>query len=302
MTQLKSFILVILLALPIYPQGMSQHNVIGFDYKGAFGYPDLPNIGMIVEEGLNPSDSVLRINSYGWTIKNGSNEWVMQTDFEKPSLTQEYSWPDSVLIDINITNIESNVYFLGMLISLEDTTGDGSVSYLSRSIPIELGWQTISFWAGDGIFVENMLIHGIGIHIKPSSMDSGYVGGKFQFNDMRLKYDNGDTILIEPFQVDWTTDVEPVPGLVPSGFILEQNYPNPFNPTTTIRYEIPELSSVKLTVYSLTGEKITELVNSEQASGVYEVPFDATNLASGTYIYTLQTNNFVMQRKMILLK
>lgn len=301
---LKNYTLVILLVLPISlfsQNNLSLYNVNGWNYTGAYGYPDLPNIGMIIEEG--PSDSVMRINSYGWTIRTSiDTECVLQTDFGKSQLAQPYYlWPDSVLIDINITNIENNVWFFGMLISLEDTTGDGMVTYLSHSIPIELGWQTISFWAGDGIFFENLLINGIGIHIATVSTDSGYVGVELQFNDMRLKYDDGTITLIEPFQYDWLTAVEPPTPIVPE-FVLSQNYPNPFNPNTTIRYELPEFSSVRLTVYNLLGEEIMELVNSEQLAGVYEVPFDATNLASGTYIYVLQTKEFVLERKMILLK
>ena len=88
----------------------------------------------------------------------------------------------------------------------------------------------------------------------------------------------------------------------PSGFVLEQNYPNPFNPTTTIRYEIAKYSSVNLTVYDMLGRSVAELVNQSQPAGIYEVPFDGSNLASGAYIYILRTENFILKKKMILLK
>ena len=283
---------------------MSLYDVIGWDYVGAFGYPDLPNIGMRVEEGLNPSDSVMRIDSYGWTTENGSNEWVLQTDFGK-SLSQEYLWPDSVLIDINITNIESNVWFLGMLISLDDTTeGEGSTTYLSHSIPIVSGWQTIHFWAGSGILNgREKLIHGIGIHINPSSIDSGYVGIELQFNDMRLKYDDGSITLIEPFQVYWPTDVEPIPNLVPNGFILSQNYPNPFNPSTTIKFSIEQQSEVDLTVFNSLGQEVKTLILSrDMNAGTHEVSFDGSDLPSGVYFYKLQVGSYVETKKMILMK
>jgi hypothetical protein len=90
--------------------------------------------------------------------------------------------------------------------------------------------------------------------------------------------------------------------LVPTIFQLEQNYPNPFNPSTKIRYSIPEYSSVTLKVFNLLGEEIETLVNSEQSAGVYEATFDASNLASGIYFYTLQTDNFSSSKKMILIK
>lgn len=85
-------------------------------------------------------------------------------------------------------------------------------------------------------------------------------------------------------------------------FSLSQNYPNPFNPTTTISYEVGKLQNVKLTVYDITGRKVSELVNSRQAAGFYNVNFDANHLASGVYIYRLQTQDFSTSRRMVLIK
>ena len=89
---------------------------------------------------------------------------------------------------------------------------------------------------------------------------------------------------------------------IPKGFVLEQNYPNPFNPTTMIRYDISKYSSVNLTIYDMLGRRVAELVNQSQSAGIYEVPFNGSNLASGTYIYILRTENFILEKKMILLK
>ncbi|MFA6979249.1 MAG: T9SS type A sorting domain-containing protein [Ignavibacteriaceae bacterium] len=88
----------------------------------------------------------------------------------------------------------------------------------------------------------------------------------------------------------------------PKEFVLSQNYPNPFNPVTTINYSLPIDGKVMLVVYSINGEKIAELVNETQAAGSYNIPFSATGLASGTYIYRLQAGEFVQMKKMILLK
>ena len=96
--------------------------------------------------------------------------------------------------------------------------------------------------------------------------------------------------------------VESIENLLSSDYKLEQNYPNPFNPSTKIRYSIPENSFVTLKVFNLLGEEIKTLVNSEQSAGVYEAAFDATNLSSGVYFYTLQTKNFTLTMKMILIR
>jgi hypothetical protein len=89
---------------------------------------------------------------------------------------------------------------------------------------------------------------------------------------------------------------------IPITYSLEQNYPNPFNQTTTIRYQIPKDGMVTLKVYDILGAEVTTLVNEEKIAGKYEVHFNASNLASGVYIYRLNVNEFVNVKKMVLLK
>jgi hypothetical protein len=88
----------------------------------------------------------------------------------------------------------------------------------------------------------------------------------------------------------------------PITFQLLQNYPNPFNPTTTIKYQIPELSFVTLKVYDVLGNEIKTLVNEEKPAGSYEIGFDGTGLPSGVYFYRLQAENFVETKKMVSMK
>jgi uncharacterized Ntn-hydrolase superfamily protein len=88
----------------------------------------------------------------------------------------------------------------------------------------------------------------------------------------------------------------------PEIFYLFQNYPQPFNPATTIKYQIPELSFVKLTVFDLLGNEIVTLVREKKQPGIYEVNFNADGLASGVYIYKLTAGNFATSKKLILLK
>lgn len=73
-----------------------------------------------------------------------------------------------------------------------------------------------------------------------------------------------------------------------SGFTLHSAYPNPFNLATTIRYQLPELSFVNLSVYDISRQKVVELVNGWREEGMNEVTFDGSDLASGIYIYQLQ--------------
>lgn len=90
---------------------------------------------------------------------------------------------------------------------------------------------------------------------------------------------------------------------VPNQIRLNQNYPNPFNPSTQITYELANPTNVSLDVYSITGEKIMTLVNNRfQQAGSHTVSFEASNLASGVYMYQLKTGNQVFTRKMTLIK
>ena len=89
---------------------------------------------------------------------------------------------------------------------------------------------------------------------------------------------------------------------VPERFLLQQNYPNPFNPSTTISWQLAVGSEVKLTVYNVTGEKIAILVNERQPAGSHSVRFDASGLASGVYLYRLETDQFVETKKMVLMR
>lgn len=98
------------------------------------------------------------------------------------------------------------------------------------------------------------------------------------------------------------TDIERIDAAVPQTFALTQNYPNPFNPSTRITFSLPEASDVTLTVYSITGRQVATLARGLHASGTYEVMFDAGDLASGMYLYKLQTKDFVQTRLMSLVK
>jgi Secretion system C-terminal sorting domain/Protein of unknown function (DUF1565) len=92
---------------------------------------------------------------------------------------------------------------------------------------------------------------------------------------------------------------------IPDVFALRQNYPNPFNPSTTIQYDLPENGKVTLTIYNSLGQTVGTLVNQKQVAGAYDVKFNASNLASGVYLYRVTvegTKNFVMTKKMILMK
>jgi hypothetical protein len=98
------------------------------------------------------------------------------------------------------------------------------------------------------------------------------------------------------------TSVEADHNNIPNDFTLEQNYPNPFNPSTTIKFALPLGTDVKLKIYNTLGEEVADLVNEFLEAGTYTYRFDASNLTSGIYIYTLQAGGKQISNKMTLVK
>jgi photosystem II stability/assembly factor-like uncharacterized protein len=89
---------------------------------------------------------------------------------------------------------------------------------------------------------------------------------------------------------------------VPGEFRLEQNYPNPFNPVTTIAYDLPRRSAVRLSIHDNLGREVAILADGEQADGPHAVAWDASGHASGVYLYRLTVDGVSTTRKMLLMK
>jgi hypothetical protein len=107
---------------------------------------------------------------------------------------------------------------------------------------------------------------------------------------------------IELLKLNTAVRVAEGKGSTPEEYMLEQNYPNPFNPSTTIKYELPKSSEVRLSAYDLLGREVFVLVDERREAGVHEVRFDGSALASGVYIYRLQAGTFVQSRKLLVLR
>ncbi len=95
--------------------------------------------------------------------------------------------------------------------------------------------------------------------------------------------------------------------LIPAEFALYQNYPNPFNPSTTIRYSLPRMTDVEITIYNILGQKVYSTSFKKQSAGTYQFIWDGRNshgktVASGMYIYQLKAGDFLKNRKMLLLR
>jgi len=110
------------------------------------------------------------------------------------------------------------------------------------------------------------------------------------------------------FKSTLSTGIEDIHSLTtPTTYDLHQNYPNPFNPKTVIKYQLPKLSRVKIELYNLLGQKIRTLVDEEKPAGYYQVQWDGRDytgksVSSGVYILKLETEGFIKDRKLMLIR
>ena len=101
--------------------------------------------------------------------------------------------------------------------------------------------------------------------------------------------------------------VKDIPAYIPAEYFLSHNYPNPFNPVTYINFHLPYPGKVQLTIYNILGQKVRKLIDSYYDAGVHRVQWDGCNesgfdVASGLYIYRIQSGNFCKTLKMLKIK
>lgn len=140
------------------------------------------------------------------------------------------------------------------------------------------------------------------------STTQSFMQARFNYESVEAEGSYGihNTKLVRALLTDAIADFTPTDvnenGTIPSAYLLRQNYPNPFNPSTVIAYSLPEKAEVTITIYDALGNLIATLVNETKASGNYEVKWNASNLASGIYLYKMKANGFEQVNKMLLMK
>ncbi|HLT25008.1 MAG TPA: T9SS type A sorting domain-containing protein, partial [Ignavibacteria bacterium] len=118
--------------------------------------------------------------------------------------------------------------------------------------------------------------------------DTGFIAGDSGL--LLVTYNGGVTSLSQNYQS------------TPEKFQLHQNFPNPFNPSTIIRFDLVQSGYTRLSIYDVSGKKITVLVDANLSPGSYEYNFNAENLPSGVYFYKIESEAFTETKRMILIK
>ena len=203
-----------------------------------------------------------------------------------------------------IGDVEIAVKGVGLDAVLGDVNGDAVANLLDvmAMVNIILGNQVpteVQVWAGDmdgngvinimdAIALVNIVLNGTA-----KSAVTPEVLGYFE------------SLQSELTPVDYGRLMELVKGIevpMPNGYSLAQNYPNPFNPETEIAFGLPEQAKVVLTVYNVLGQEVEALVNADLEAGHHVVMWDASDLPSGVYFYSMTANEFTATRRMVLMK
>jgi Secretion system C-terminal sorting domain len=294
------------------------NGTLSFNYvanSSALSNPPQTGIGVVTDGGDSHKELTFGSDVSNFTVGNtdellGTFTLVSQNNFGSATPDIKWDFSDTYqtkLLDSNgdpITGGTFNDLSYSGALPVELTSFTAS----ANNSGVNLTWKTATEVNNYGFEVERMtegssnsdwtkvgFVQGSGNSNSPKSYgftDNNVSGGaKFLY---RLKQKDIDG----SFEYSDTVEVT-----LTAQYALYQNYPNPFNPTTTIKFDLPQAARVSLIVYNILGQKVMTLVNNETLSaGIHSVPFNGINLASGTYIYRLQTDKYVQIRKMILLK
>ncbi|MFO7526768.1 MAG: choice-of-anchor V domain-containing protein [Ignavibacteriaceae bacterium] len=145
-------------------------------------------------------------------------------------------------------------------------------------------WSRIGYVEGNGTTTESKAY---------SFIDNNISAGAYSYRLKQIDFDGS---------FNYSESIEVEVNFTPIEYELYQNYPNPFNPQTIIGYQISNLSFVILKVYDALGNEVVTLVNELKPAGKYVEEFDGSRLSSGVYYYSLQAGDYLITKKMLLIK
>ncbi|PKD44467.1 glycosyl hydrolase [Rhodohalobacter barkolensis] len=169
-----------------------------------------------------------------------------------------------------------------LLFRIENSENPEQYFEASESIPVSEQWVELTYDLSDAN--SDFSYNSIALIFDPETEGDGTSGYTWYYDGIGYQSDQPD-------------DEEQ-----PSEYILYQNYPNPFNPTTQIAYYLPEAAEVSLVVYNMMGQHVATLEDGPKNEGQHTTTFDASNLASGIYLYQLTAGNVVKTNKMLFVK
>ena len=195
-----------------------------------------------------------------------------------------YSNIAQVVVPVELTSFNASIKDAGVLLEWTTATEINNMGFeIQRNSSAT--WETIGFIEGKGTTSE---ITNYQFFNDLSELN----------NSINLKYRLKQIDFNGVFSYSDIVEIE----FSPENYSLSQNYPNPFNPSTSISFTITKSTFVTLKIFNILGNEISTLVNQIMPSGRHVLKFDATNLPSGIYLYTITAGEFVDTKKMLLMK
>ncbi len=249
------------------------------------------------------------------------NDGSLETVLNQPATIKftVYTPGAKSVVSGNPFNVINTVHVAGSASPLQWPDGGWGDDQLTKMIQLYDDGTNGDLVSGDGIFSKDITFPAytiLDVQYK-YSINFGDANNNEGGNDNEAGFATNHTLKMQQLMTSATvvdtfgvmkvsdlsdiTGIEKLPGIAQS-FDLAQNYPNPFNPSTSIRFSIPEEGFVTLKVFNIIGQEVATLVNEVKTTGNYEVSFDASQLTSGIYFYTINTGNYSQTKKMMLIK
>jgi hypothetical protein len=272
-----------------------------FGYFSVYG--DDPGTAGVDEGATSGEQITFKINGRTATVSAGDDIW---TDQSLKSVTLSasatiamsgISSPADTLVmpgdtgtfHVEVRNDGDGLDFYGVKLSMTHTSGTGNFD-----------WESFEpdsvVYAGIGETVSVYFSARAPIFSAPDDTVNTVTYTVYS------KLDTTVTVTGDFDMIMTLTDVDDDDLILPGSFALYQNYPNPFNPTTTIAYQLPTSSRVRLDVYDVLGRVVESRDLGLLSAGEGQIEFDGSDLASGVYFYRLSSETAAKTRKMILLK
>jgi len=253
-------------------------------------YSNVAGEGYLIHRGVQPDEEV-------WLTRDGVAKgkddvveralaWIKSLAYARDIKTSKdtlKSRGDSITVTSTVTNPVGHTLVVSAIITNAQGAQVDSLALLNDGLHGDGG-------AGDSIR---------GIILKAPAIDGKYYVSVRTDDKTAGSYRRLTNALW--FVVSVTGVKQPVSDL-PLTFALDQNYPNPFNPSTTIRFDLPKSSDIRLSVFDILGREVSVLVNERRNAGIHNVVLDGSNLSSGVYFYRIQAGSFVDTKRLLLLK
>jgi len=307
---------------------LQSNNRILFYYNNLVGTLNSATVGI---ENNNGTDGLQIVFDANYLVNNlavliaADPDWLALNHFQGTLYNGNSA---EIIMDVNTNDLELGDYSMDIVITTNDPTHPEIIIPVTLTVtdvvPVELvsftaenvlndvilKWQTATENNNRGFEVERSQKSGVrsqndwariyfieGKGTTTEKTDYTYKDkitqpGNYIYRLKQIDFDG---------TVSYSSEIElEVNG--PKDFTLFQNYPNPFNPLTTIKYALPLDSKVKLSIYNTVGQLVETLIDEQMEKGYHEIKFDASNYASGVYLFRLEAQNYSSTKKLLLLK